>query len=132
MLRRLRIYFTGFGIGIIAVYLIFSKSEDRNLDIWAPGQRILEDIRNDSIFQSSDRLSCFKQCLALSDAELSEFWVEAKTKSLNPGGEPYQYLISHSTESRMLEAEIEWDKTSHRKLIYIRDKRNPTECKCDE
>jgi len=132
MLRRLRIYFTGFGLGLIAVYLIFSKSDDRNLDIWTPSQRILEDIRNDSIFQESKALDCYQNCLKLSDDYMKELWTEGKTKSLNPGGDPYRYLISMANDDKHIEAEIEWQKGNSRTLISMRDMRNPIDCNCDQ
>ena len=132
MLRRLRIYFTGFGLGLIAVYLIFSKSDDRDLDIWTPSQRILEDIRNDAVFQESKALDCYKNCLKLSDGYMKEFWIEGKTTSLNPGGDPYHYLISMVNDDKYIEVEIEWKKGYSRTLITMRDLRNPIDCNCDQ
>lgn len=132
MLRRLRVYFTGFGLGLIAVYVIFSNGEDRNLDIWIPEQRILEDIRGDEVFQKSEKLACFKSCVGLSDELMATLWLDSKTKSLNPGGDPYRYLITLKTDEHHIEAQIEWDKKSPRKLILLRDLQHPTDCPCNE
>ena len=98
MLRRLRVYFTGFGIGLIVVYVLFKNGEDRDLDIWTPEQRILEDIRNDDTFQKSEKLACYVSCLRLPDTLMTQLWIDSKTKSLNPGGNPYKYLISLKTD----------------------------------
>jgi len=131
LLRRLRIYFTGFGLGLIVVFIMFFRDDDRDLDIWMPEQRILEDIRLDTAFLSSPKMKCFQQCLALSDEQLTTLWTESKTKSLNPGGNPYRYLISLVDEETHLEAEIEWDKKI-RTLLFIRNKRQPADCSCDD
>ena len=130
MLRRLRVYFTGFGLGLLAVYVIFSGDE-RDLDIWTPEQRILEDIRNDSAFLVSERMECFVKCIGLSDETVTALWTDSETKSLKPGGSPYQYLILLEQDDRTIEAEIEWDKEV-RTLKYIRDPKNPVECPCDD
>ena len=131
MLRRLRIYFTGFGIGLIAVYVMFRNSEDRNLDIWTPEQRILEDIRNDSLFQKSPRLVCYINCQSLSEKELQVLWSESDVKSMNPGGNPYVYRISCTAFDRELELEIEWKKGEKRKLTYFIDRKSEQDCKCE-
>lgn len=130
MLRRLRIYFTGFGIGLIIVVIFFMRDDSRDLDIWTPEQRILEDIRKDSLFLAHARLDCFQQCLGMSDEQLTALWTDSKTRSLNPGGEPYIYLISLTTDEHHYEAEMTWDKKK-RTLRYIRDLKNPKDCNCD-
>lgn len=130
MLRRLRIYFTGFGIGLILVYFMFLRDDSRDLDIWTPSQRILEDIRNDSIFLHSGELLCFKDCLQLSDTILVKLWTDATVKSLNPGGDPYRYLISLDEGGLDFEAEIELQ-DKKRTLLYLRDRKNPGNCACD-
>lgn len=129
MLRRLRIYFTGFGIGLIIVVIFFMRDDTRDLDIWTPEQRILEDIRADSVLLAGPRMKCFQTCLDMSDEELLTLWTDSKTKSLNPGGDPYLYLISLTTDDHHYEAEIEWDKET-RQLHYIRDLKNPQDCAC--
>jgi hypothetical protein len=130
MIRRLRIYFTGFAIGILIVIVMFWRDDSRDLDIWMPDQRVLEDIRNDSLFLAKDRLHCFRNCAQISEETLSKMWVDGKWRCLNPGGDPYRYLISYVIDDQHIEAEIEWDKIS-RKLIYLRDKANPKTCECD-
>jgi len=131
MLRRLRIYFTGVGIGLIMVYLMFGRDDSRDLDIWTPSQRILEEIRNDSILQNSGQLACFKACLNLTEDEMTEFWTESSVKSLNPGGDPYRYLISLKTDERHLEAELE--KAGEQYILqFVKDNQNPVACTCDE
>ena len=132
MLRRLRVYFTGFGIGLILVYVLFKNGEDRNLDIWTPEQRILEDIRNDEEFQKSNKLACYVNCLNLPDSLMTQLWIDSQTKSLNPGGEPYRYLITLKTDANHIEARIEWDKKNPRELLMLRDMQNPADCQCDE
>ncbi|MEZ4720787.1 MAG: hypothetical protein R2813_02800 [Flavobacteriales bacterium] len=130
MFRRLRIYFTGFGIGLIIVVIMFWRDDSRDMDIWTPEQRILEDIRLDSIFLDGKTLHCYQECLGLTDDQLSSLWTNSKTKSLNPGGNPYIYLISLSEDELRLEAEIEWDK-KRRKLLAMRDMTNPKSCSCE-
>ena len=130
-LRRLRIYFIGVLLGLVVVTVLFFRDDSRDLDIWTPEQRILEDIRNDKVLQQSDRMKCFQECLELSDEEMTNLWTDSKTKSLNPGGNPYKYLISLADAESHLEAEVHWDKKT-RTLIYIRDKRHPADCHCDE
>jgi hypothetical protein len=129
MLRRLRIYFTGFGIGLIIVYLMFGRDDSRDLDIWTPSQRVLEDLRNDSILQSSARMECFQACHAMSDSLLLSLWTDSEVKSLNPGGDPYRYLISLRTDQDHFEAEVE--RTADRsKLLFIKNNQNPKSCVC--
>ncbi|NQV53634.1 MAG: hypothetical protein HQ500_10650 [Flavobacteriales bacterium] len=129
MLRRLRIYFTGFGIGLVMVYFMFMRDDSRDLDIWTPSQRVLEDIRNDSVFQSTPRLACFQACNDLSDEVLMQLWTDADVKSLNPGGDPYRYSITLETDDLHLEAELERRKRFS--LLFIKDLENPTDCDCD-
>lgn len=131
MLRRLRIYFVGFGLGLIMTYVIFSKSEDRNLDIWTPEQRVLEDIRNDSVFLEAPKLRCYLNCLDVTSDELAALWTEGSVKSLRPGGDPYLYQIQFATDDRHLEATVSWDKVA-RELKSFRDLRNPKDCACNE
>jgi hypothetical protein len=132
MIRRFRIYFTGFGIGLIMVYVIFSKNKERKYNIWTPEQRILEDIRNDEAFQSSERLACFVACLNLSEKDLEILWTEASTESLNPGGNPYIYLIELERESTVLQAEIELTKDEIRTLKYLKYAQKDAPCTCDD
>lgn len=129
MLRRLRIYFTGFGIGLVLVYVIFGRDDNRDLDIWTPSQRVLEDIRNDTSFQSSNELACFVDCLGLDSNAVRSLWKDSEVKSLNPGGNPYRYLIRLKTDSRILEAEIVKDE-DRMELKFIRDNQNPVSCAC--
>ena len=129
MVRRLRIYFTGFGIGLIIVYVMFLRDDSRDLDIWTPSQRILEEVRGDSLFQISERLQCYQACLSLSDSSMAQLWTESEVKSLNPGGDPYKYAIALKEGDMHIEAELE--KTTSYKLIYIKDHNSPQACACD-
>lgn len=92
--RRLRLYFTGFALGLVAVVVLFWRTDDRDLDKWTPEQRILEAIREDSAFQSSPALQCYAKCLGLSQSQLDDLWKNAQVKSLNPGGNPYRYQLA--------------------------------------
>ena len=129
MLRRLRIYFTGFGIGLIVVYIMFGRDDSRDLDIWTPSQRVLEDLRNDSILQQSERMACFQACHGMSDSLLLSLWTDAEVKSLNPGGDPYRYLISLRTANDHFEAEVERTESSTT-LLFIKNNQNPQPCAC--
>lgn len=129
MLRRLRIYFTGFGIGLIMVYIFFGRDDSRDLDIWTPSQRVLEDIRNDSAFHLSEPIQCYTDCLTLSEEDLKVLWTDSEVTSLNPGGDPYRYQIQVSIEERKLEAIVERTEKKHA-LIGIKDSQNPMNCEC--
>lgn len=132
MLRRLRIYFTGFALGLIMVYFFFGNDDSRDLDIWMPDQRILEDIRNDSILQSSARMHCFQECVGLNDSTLLSLWTDSKSKSTNPGGNPYRYLITLKTETDHFQAEVERYEDKSQRLVFIRNLQNPTNCICEQ
>jgi hypothetical protein len=127
MLRRLRLYFTGFALGLLVVYVVFLRDDSRDLDIWTPSQRVLEDIRNDSSFQQSAKLACFTTCLDLSHEELTLLWSQSEVKSLNPGGNPYRYAIQLKAP-RAIEAEVE--RTTSFRLISLKDISNPKACAC--
>ncbi|MEQ9187405.1 MAG: hypothetical protein RLP15_06685 [Cryomorphaceae bacterium] len=129
MLRRLRIYFTGFGIGLVMVYFMFMRDDSRDLDIWTPSQRVLEDIRNDSVFQATPRLACFQDCNEISAEQMLALWTDSEVKSLNPGGDPYRYLVELETETVHLSAELERRKRFS--LLYIKDINHPNHCDCD-
>lgn len=129
MVRRLRIYFIGFGLGLIVVYMTFLRNKDRDLDFWTPSQRVLESIRSDERFQKSRELDCYAQCLSLDSATIKSLWKDAKVKSLNPGGEPYRYMLSLETENEHLEASIEQQKGEH-ELLSIKSYTNPKSCDC--
>lgn len=129
MLRRLRIYFTGFGIGLVMVYFMFMRDDSRDLDIWTPSQRVLEDIRNDSAFQATPRLACFQDCNAITEEQLLALWTDSEVKSLNPGGDPYRYLVELENETVHLSAELERRKRFS--LLYIKDINHPNHCDCD-
>ncbi len=129
MLRRLRIYFIGFGLGLIMVYVLFLRHGDRDLDFWTPDQRVLEAIRMDSVFHISQPLICFTDCLELDSTEVAEFWTLAKVKSLNPGGSPYRYLVSLDKDGHHLEATIEQEGGKHR-LLALKSYSNPKTCDC--
>lgn len=94
MLRRLRIYFTGFGIGLVMVYIFFGKDDSRDLDIWTPSQRILEEVRADSSLLNGSVWNCVLTCLSLDSAQAIALITDAQVESLNPGGNPYRYKIS--------------------------------------
>lgn len=129
MLRRFRIYFTGFALGLIMVYFFFGRDDSRDLDIWTPSQRILEDIRLDSAFHESERLICYTTCLGIAEEDLVELWKESEVTSLNPGGDPYRYQIELSTDGHSYEAIVERIEKKHT-LVGISDKKNPTDCEC--
>ncbi|MBT3648804.1 MAG: hypothetical protein HN542_11245 [Flavobacteriales bacterium] len=129
MLRRLRVYFTGFAIGLIMVYFFFGRDDSRDLDIWTPSQRILEDIRNDSVFHESERLICYTDCLDISEDDLISIWKDSEVTSLNPGGDPYRYQIDLVTANRSYEAIVERIDKKH-SLVGISDKQNPQSCEC--
>ncbi|MEX2597577.1 MAG: hypothetical protein WEC59_11665 [Salibacteraceae bacterium] len=129
MIRRFRIYLTGFAIGLVMVYFIFGRDDSRDLDMWTPSQRILENIRLDSAFQRSGQLGCFQSCLNLGDSTVLSLWTDAEVKTLTPGGDPYRYLITLRTETRHIEAEVERQGDDQR-LVYIKDNQNPVVCEC--
>jgi len=131
MLRRLRIYFTGFAIGLIMVYIMFGNDDSRDLDIWTPSQRVLEEIRNDSILNESEKMRCHQVCLELSDSLLLSIWTDAQVESLNPGGKPYRYAISLETDNQHLLAVVERNEAKEQRLISIEDKIHPTTCDCE-
>ena len=129
MLRRLRIYFTGFGIGLIIVYIMFGRDDSRDLDIWTPSQRVLEAIREDSTFLRSEALSCYQDCLGMTDSTLLSLWTDSEVKSLNPGGNPYRYLISLRTDNDHFEAIVELNDERHT-LSLMKNNQKPTSCAC--
>lgn len=131
MLRRLRIYFTGFAIGLIMVYIMFGNDDSRDLDIWTPSQRILEEIRNDSLLNASETMACYQQCLGLSDSLLLSIWTDAEVKSLNPGGKPYRYSITLETDDQHFEALVERNEKEEQRLLSIEDKLHTTNCNCE-
>ena len=119
MLRRLRIYFTGFALGLIMVYVMFGNDDSRDLDIWTPSQRILEEIRNDSVLLESEEMICYQECLELSDSLLLSIWTDAEVESLNPGGKPYQYAITLETDEVAYRAIVERNEAEEQRLIKI-------------
>jgi hypothetical protein len=129
MLRRLRIYFTGFGIGMILVYVLFLRDDSRDLDIWTPSQRILEEIRGDSVMQATERYACFQSCIGLTNEQMLQLWTDSEVESLNPGGDPYRYKISLQTDDLNLEAELE--RRKRYTLLFIQDLNDPKTCDCD-
>jgi len=131
MLRRLRIYFTGFALGLIMVYVMFGNDDSRDLDIWTPSQRILEEIRNDSVLLESEEMICYQECLELSDSLLLSIWTDAEVESLNPGGKPYQYAITLETDDVAYRAIVERNEAEEQRLIKIEDKKTTTYCDCD-
>jgi hypothetical protein len=131
MLRRVRVYLTGFAIGLVLVYFMFGRDDSRDLDIWTPEQRILEDIRLDSIFMHSEKLACFQACLTMNDSVLMSLFTDSENKSLNPGGNPYRYLVYLKTDDLHLEAEVEKDTNKQHTLIRMRDLQHPTDCHCE-
>lgn len=129
MLRRLRIYFTGFGIGLVMVYFMFFRNDTRDLDIWTPSQRILEEVRGDSVFLNSPALACYTNCLALDEQTMEKLWKDSEVSSLHPGGKPYRYLVSLNMDGINIEAELE--KNTLYTLVSLIDKDNPTACECN-
>lgn len=111
------------------VYVFFGRDDSRDLDIWTPSQRMLEDIRNDSMLQHSERMRCFQECHSLSDSLLLSLWTDSEVKSLNPGGDPYRYLITLRTEDDHFEAEVERDEY-RLTLLFIKNNQNPQSCGC--
>lgn len=131
MVRRLRIYLIGFGLGLILVYLFFGRDDSRDLDIWTPEQRILEAIRQDTLFLRSEKLACFQSCLQMSDSMLLALFTDSENKSLNPGGNPYRYWIKLEKGDDHFEAVVEKDSVQKHNLIYLKDLNNKTPCTCD-
>ena len=129
MLRRLRIYFIGFGLGLLMVYILFFRHSERDLDFWTPSQRVLEDIRHDTAFLESAVLTCFTQCLELSEDQETALWRDSKVKSLNPGGNPYRYLISLKTDLVHLEATLE-KREDRYSFVQLKSYTNPKTCDC--
>lgn len=121
----------GFAIGLVMVYFMFGRDDSRDLDIWTPEQRILEDIRKDSNFMTSEKLACFQDCLSMNDSVLLSLFTDSKNKSLNPGGNPYRYLVYLKTDELHLEAEVEKDTNYHHTLLSMRDLQHPTNCSCE-
>lgn len=131
MIRRLRIYLFGFGLGLIMVYLFFGRDDSRDLDIWTPEQRILEAIRQDSVFMESEKLHCFQSCLNMDDSLVLALFTNSENKSLNPGGNPYRYWINLETDDLHYEAIVEKDSLQKHKLVYIKNLDQQTNCACD-
>jgi len=113
------------------VYVMFGNDDSRDLDIWTPSQRILEEIRNDSVLLESEEMICYQECLELSDSLLLSIWTDAEVESLNPGGKPYQYAITLETDEVAYRAIVERNEAEEQRLIKIEDKKTTTYCDCD-
>lgn len=130
MLRRLKFYFIGFGIGLLMVYFMFFRESERDLDKWMPEQRILEEIREDSLLIHSASFGCAVNCYQLNDLDLAELLHEGQVKSLSPGGNPYVYQISYSDGEKALEMKVE-KQNDVLNFVYLKDLKNTaTNCNC--
>lgn len=64
--KRLRMYFVGVGLGLIAVYFFFG---DRDLDNWTPQSRVLNGIDSAEV-TISKRALCQMNCLEISEVDV--------------------------------------------------------------
>ncbi|GAB4383614.1 MAG: hypothetical protein Kow0075_15720 [Salibacteraceae bacterium] len=119
MARRVRLYLIGVVLGTIIAILIFGGDNSRDLDIWMPGQRILESIRNDSSFLQSPQLTKAVECCSISKQTMSKLWSEGTVSVVSGGGSPYVYEIQCETSHGNLLCRVSKQNDRHT-LVFLK------------
>ena len=134
MKRRLRIYGFGMALGLMLAWALFLRGRNtKAYTAWTPNNRILEEIRLDSSFQTTDKFWCEMNCVGFSSIEFD--------KLLNDG----EVLFGESqakTWPRMYRVELETDKKGtlvldfsktelkHFEVVKVAKKGEEIQCDC--
>lgn len=71
--RRFRLYFVGFGLGLLMVYVFFG---DRDLTTWTPQSRVIAAIDSAEV-SFADRANCQLECLGFTTEKAEQLAKEA-------------------------------------------------------
>tara|TARA_R110002050_G_scaffold290260_3_gene443843 strand:- start:9983 stop:10387 length:405 start_codon:yes stop_codon:yes gene_type:complete len=134
MLRRLRIYGVGLGLGLIMAWALFLRGRNtKNYTAWTPNNRILEEVRLDSSLILDDAFWCEITCLGFTSIEY--------TKLLNDGNVvfgdsqvknwPRSYKIELATEKKGTLVLV-YSKTEqkHFEVVSVTKKGEDISCDC--
>jgi len=134
MLRRLRIYGVGLGLGLLMAWALFLRGRNtKNYTAWTPNNRILEEIRLDTTLVNGASFWCEMKCLGFTSIEYDAL--------LNDGnvifGEsqakiwPRSYKVELETEDKgTLVVVYSKTESKHFEVISIIKKGEDISCDC--
>lgn len=94
MARRIRIYLLGVLLGVGISYFYFGANGDRDLDVWTPNSRILEEIRNCEL-NYSQNVHCLFSCDSMIKNQFNYSLLEGDVDigASNHRSMPEEYII---------------------------------------
>ncbi len=133
MLRRLRIYGFGVGLGLLLAWALFLRGRNtKNYTLWTPNNRILEEIRLDQNLETSDKFWCEIRCIGFSSIEYKELlndgevdFGESQTKIW-----PRMYRVEFETENKGALV-IDFSKTELKEFSILSVSKKGEEISCD-
>lgn len=133
MLRRLRIYGVGLGLGLIMAWALFLRGRDtKNYTAWTPNNRILEEVRLDSSMVMDEVFWCQLNCLGFSSIEYDELlnegnviFGESQVKTW-----PRSYKVEFET-SKKGTLEVVYSKTEQKHFEVVSVSKKGEEISCD-
>lgn len=128
--KRVRLYMIGFGIGLLAVYLMFGG---RGWTSLTPGMLKLNDLAHHTKLQYSDTAACQMKCQQIDTNEVKEsftYGVVATEKSQSfQVRHPLYNFTGETRNGRKLNVIcIEMDSIT--RIIYVHDIAKKDTCKC--
>lgn len=134
MLRRLRIYGVGLGLGLLMAWALFLRGRNtRNYTAWTPNNRILEEIRLDTTLVNGTSFWCEIKCLGFTsidyDVLLNDgnvIFGESQAKTW-----PRSYKVELETEDKgTLVVVYSKTETKHFEVTSITKKGEDISCDC--
>ena len=134
MLRRLRIYGVGLGLGLLMAWALFLRGRNtKNYTAWTPNNRILEEIRLDTSLVNGDDFWCEMKCLGYSSIDYDELLNEGNVifGDSHVKTWPRSYKVELETENKgTLVLVYSKTESKHFKVISVTKKSEDISCDC--
>lgn len=135
MKRRLRIYGFGLVLGLMLAWAFFLRGRNTKAYTgWTPNNRILEEIRLDSSFQTTDKFWCEMDCIGFSSIELDKLLNDGEVKFNESQVKtwPRVYRVEYKAKDKgVLVLDFSKTKAKHFEVIKVAKKGVEFPCVCE-
>ena len=134
MKRRLRIYGFGMALGLMLAWALFLRGRNtKAYTSWTPNNRILEEIRLDSTFQTTDKFWCEMGCVGFSSIEFDELLNDGEVQFGESQAKtwPRMYRVEYIVKNKgVLVLDFSKTETKHFEVIRVAKKGEEINCDC--
>lgn len=127
MKRRIRIYLTGVGMGLILVYVLLIRQGDRDIWFWLPQDKVAFAIQDDSILVHSPSFQCFYTCSGLDSSGLASFLRESDFEIVRK--DPFEYQFTDN-DANGVKLKMKFRQIKYNRYAWLYLAKNEEACDC--